>query len=87
MEMKIAVVPNPGAAREPDPGYHGASGVLRAHDGWAARFSRRQLLRRSAVAFGGLAGAGLLDACPAWLGAWNSTVRPVLDDPDRPLGD
>ena len=46
----------------PEPGDQGASGVLRAHDGWAARFSRRQLLRRGVVMFGGVAGAGLLDA-------------------------
>lgn len=32
-----------------------------AGSGFAARFSRRQLLQRSAVALGGMAGVGLLD--------------------------
>jgi hypothetical protein len=45
----------------PDPEYEDERSSLLAATGLAARFSRRQLLQRGAVAFGGVAGLGLLD--------------------------
>jgi hypothetical protein len=47
-----------------------------------ARLSRRQLLHRTAVAFGGLAGVGLLDAKPAF-GRPLGAPRPIPGGFDR----
>jgi hypothetical protein len=44
--------------------------------GFAARFSRRQLLQRGAVAFGGVAGLGLLDPS-AVFGSAVAAPRPI----------
>ena len=54
----------------------GAGAWLPASGGFAARFSRRQLLQRSAVAFGGLAGLGLLDPALV-LGSAAAAPRPI----------
>ena len=45
-------------------------------DGAATRFSRRQLLQRSAVALGGIAGLGLLDPSLV-LGSVSAAPRPI----------
>ena len=49
---------------------------LSLRDGVARRFSRRQLLQRSAVALGGVAGLGLLDPSSV-LGSAAAAPRPI----------
>jgi hypothetical protein len=64
---------------------------LTGGSGFAARFSRRQLLQRGAVALGGVAGLGLLDpssvfgsapAAPRSIpGGFDASFTPVPSDP------
>jgi hypothetical protein len=56
--------------------YLDADGQLALFERAAGAFSRRQLLRRGAVALGGLAGAGLLDP-NAVLAGVNAAPRPI----------
>jgi hypothetical protein len=49
---------------------------LSLRDGAAKRFSRRQLLQRSAVALGGIAGLGLLDPSSVF-GSATAAPRPI----------
>jgi hypothetical protein len=60
----------------PDPEYVGTSWTPLAGDGFATRVSRRQLLQRSAIALGGIAGLGLLDPS-AVFGSAFSAPRPI----------
>ena len=54
----------------------GVSDQLSLRDQVAARFSRRELLQRSAVALGGVAGLGLLDPSSVF-GSAVSAPRPI----------
>jgi hypothetical protein len=60
----------------PDPNDLGVSARLLADSGFAARFSRREALRRSAVAVGGLAGLELLDPTSVF-GSTGAAPRPI----------
>jgi len=60
----------------PDPESVGTRGRPAAGTGIAARLSRRQVLRRGAVAFGGVAGLGLLDPSELFGSAF-ATPRPI----------
>jgi hypothetical protein len=60
----------------PDVGHTGARGQSSLQDGAAGRYSRRQVLRRSAVALGGVAGLGVLDPTAAF-GGGTADPRPI----------
>ena len=60
----------------PDPEDLGTRARLLAGSGFAARFSRRQLLQRGAVALGGVAGLGLLDPSSVF-GSAAAAPRPI----------
>jgi hypothetical protein len=60
----------------PDPEYVGTSLTPLGGDGFTVRVSRRQLLQRSAVALGGIAGLGLLDPSSV-LGSVAAAPRPI----------
>jgi hypothetical protein len=60
----------------PDPDDLAVSARLLAGNRFAARFSRREALRRSAVAVGGLAGLGLLDPSSVF-GSATAAPRPI----------
>jgi len=58
-EARFVTIDTNGGVMGPGPEHDGSR--LLAGMGFPARFSRRQLLRRGAVAVGGLAGLGLID--------------------------
>jgi hypothetical protein len=61
----------------PDVGHTGARDLWSLEAGAASLLSRRQLLRRSAVAFGGIAGLGLLDPSLVLGAASTAAPRPI----------
>jgi hypothetical protein len=62
---------------EPDVGHTGARDYLSSQAAFASRLSRRQLLQRSAVALGGVAGLGLLDPSLVLGSTKTAAPRPI----------
>jgi hypothetical protein len=61
----------------PDVGHTGARNQSSLHEVAASRYSRRQVLRRSAIALGGVAGLGLLDPSLVFGSAKSAAPQPI----------